>query len=86
MEGAYACGLVCTDLKPDNPLETERANAYQAIDGWSFPQLRQYVHYLVRHERWSNGYSSPILESLAQGHLQRVADRLERDDSLYSAP
>jgi hypothetical protein len=82
IEGAYACGFVCRDLKPDNPLEGERERAAIVIGGWSFPELRQYVHYLVRHERFAGGYSSPILESLIAGHLQQVADRLESDDSL----
>ena len=82
IEGAYACGFVCRDLKPDNPLEGERERAAAVIAGWSFPELRQYVHYLVRHERFADGYSSPILESLVAGHLQQVADRLESDDSL----
>lgn len=82
IEGAYACGFVCRDLKPDNPLEGERERAVDVIAGWSFPKLRQYVHYLVRHERFADGYSSPILESLAAGHLQQVANRLESDDSL----
>lgn len=82
IEGAYACGFVCRDLKPDNPLEGERERAAEVIAGWSFPDLRQYVHYLVRHERFADGYSSPILESLVAGHLQQVADRLESDDSL----
>jgi hypothetical protein len=82
IEGAYACGFVCRDLKPDNPLEGERERAAAVIAGWSFPQLRQYVHYLVRHERFADGYSSPILESLVAGHLQQVADRLESDASL----
>lgn len=82
IEGAYACGFVCRDLKPDNPLEGERERAAALIAGWSFPELRQYLHYLVRHERFADGYSSPILESLVAGHLQQVADRLESDDSL----
>jgi len=82
IEGAYACGFVCRDLKPDNPLEGERERAAAVIAGWPFSALRQYVHYLVRHERFADGYSSPILESLIAGHLQQVADRLESDDSL----
>ena len=82
IEGAYACGFVCRDLNPDNPLETARARAAEAIAGWTFAELRQYVHYLIRHERWADGYSSPIMGSLIEGHLQRVADRLETDDSL----
>ena len=82
IEGAYACGFVCRDLKPDNPLEGERERATAVIAAWSFPELRQYVHYLVRHERFADGYSSPILESLIAGHLQQVAGRLESDDSL----
>lgn len=84
LEGAYACGFVCGDLKPDNPLEGARERPFEAIDAWTFPQLRQYVHYLVRHERWADGYSSPIFDALASGCLQRVADRLEHDDSLYA--
>jgi hypothetical protein len=84
IEGAYACGFVCRDLKPDSPLEAERNRPAEAIAGWSLPQLRQYVHYLVRHERWADGFSSPILDALAAGHLQQVADRLETDDSLYA--
>ena len=75
-------GVPHRDLKPDNPLEAARERPTEAIDGWAFPQLRQYVHYLVRHERFADGYSSPILESLVAGHLQQVADRLESDDSL----
>lgn len=82
IEGAYACGFVCRDLKPDNPLEGRGGRAADVIAGWTFPGLRQYVHYLVRHERWADGYSSPILEALAAGHLQQVADRLETDASL----
>ena len=82
IEGAYACGFVCRDLKPDNPLEGQRERAASVVAGWTFPELRQYVHYLVRHERFADGYSSPILESLIAGHLQQVADRLESDDSL----
>lgn len=83
IEGAYACGFVCGDLKPDNPLETERERPVDAIARWSFPQLRQYVHYLVRHEVWAERFSSPIYTALADGHLQRIADRLDADDSLY---
>jgi hypothetical protein len=86
IEGAYACGFVCRDLKPDNPLESDRERPVAAIAGWSFAQLRQYVHYLVRHERWADGFSSPILDALAAGHLQQVADRLETDESLYEQP
>jgi hypothetical protein len=82
IEGAYACGFVCRDLNPDNPLESERERAVAAIDGWRFPEIRQYVHYLLRHERWADGYSSPIMDSLVEGHLQRVAERLETDDTL----
>lgn len=82
IEGAYACGFVCRDLRPDNPLEGARDRAASLIAGWTLPELRQYVHYLVRHERFADGYSSPILESLIAGHLQQLANRLETDDSL----
>lgn len=83
IEGAYACGFVCGDLKPDNPLEAERERPAEAMAGWSFATIRQYVHYLVRHERWADGFSSPIFSALADGHLQQVADRLDTDDTLY---
>jgi len=82
IEGAYACGFVCRDLRPDNPLEGARDRAADLIAAWTLPQLRQYVHYLVRHERFAEGYSSPILDSLIAGHLQQLADRLETDASL----
>lgn len=83
IEGAYACGFVCRDLRPDNPLETEREQPARAIAGWAFPGVRQYVHYLVRHEVWAGHFSSPIFAALVDGHLQQVADRLDTDDSLY---
>ena len=82
IEGAYACGFVCRDLGPDNPLEGARGRAAAAIAGWSLTELRQYLNYLIRHERFASGYSSPILDALIAGHLQQVAERLESDESL----
>ena len=61
---------------------SRRGKSTAAIAGWAFAQLRQYVHDLVRHERWADGYSSPIMDSLIEGQLQRVAERLETDDTL----
>ncbi len=83
VEGAYACGFVCTDGKSEGDLDMVNSRPREVVASWSFPELRQYVHFLLRSEKWADGYSSPILHAIRSGALQKVADRLESDDSLY---
>ena len=46
-------------------------------------RLRQLVHFLLRDERWADGYASPVLNALANGLLPAIADKLRNDQSLY---
>lgn len=83
VEGAYACGFVCTDFAPGGPTIERGVRVEDAVGSWSFLELRHYVHTLLRSERWADGYSSPIFEALRQGVLQAISQRLANDDALY---
>jgi hypothetical protein len=84
VDGAYACGFVCRDFKPDFPFESGNHRPEETIRAWTFHELRHYIHTLLRAERWADGYSSPILEAVMSGALREVAKRLESDESLYN--
>lgn len=71
------------DVKPDNPLSESRQAPNEAIRKFDFMRLRQLVHFLLRHESWSDGNESPILNAFANGLLPAIADRLRNDESLY---
>ncbi len=71
------------DVKPDNPLSEPRQAPNEAIRKFDFMRLRQLVHFLLRHESWSDGNESPILNAFANGLLPAIADRLRNDESLY---
>ncbi len=83
VEGAYACGFVCTDFAPGGPTVERGVRVEDAVGSWLFFELRHYVHTLLRSERWADGYSSPIFEALVQGVLQAISRRLANDDTLY---
>jgi len=85
INGAYACGFVMRDAIPDNPLAESTDETDSAVRSLDFMQLRQLVHFLLRHERWSDGYESPVFNALANGLLPAVADKLRNDQSLYTA-
>ncbi|MFM7800706.1 MAG: hypothetical protein ACKO69_00920 [Limnohabitans sp.] len=80
---SYACGFVMRDVKPDNPLSVSRQAPDEAIRKFDFMRLRQLVHFLLRHESWSDGNESPILNALAIGLLPAIADKLRNDESIY---
>ena len=69
--------------KPDNPLSESRQAPDEAIRKFDFMRLRQLVHFVLRYERWSDGYESPILNAFASGLLPAIADKLRNDESLY---
>ncbi len=73
------------DAKPDNPLDESREAAEIAVGLLDFMRLRQLVHFLLRDERWSDGYASPVLNALANGLLPAIAGKLRNDQSLYMA-
>lgn len=83
VEGAYACGFVCTDFAPGGPTIEPSVRVEDAVDSWSFLELRHFMHTLLRSERWADGYSSPIFEALTRGVLQATSRRLANDDALY---
>ena len=73
------------DAKPDNPPSESRQAPVEAIRKFDFMRLRQFVHFLLRHESWSDGNESPILNAFANGLLPAIADKLRNDQSLYMA-
>ncbi|MDH4557809.1 NUDIX hydrolase [Pseudomonas sp. BN417] len=81
--GSYACGFVCRDHKPDFDLTAVDNNPVAALGHCPFPEIRHFVHTLLRSERWADGYSSPILEAVNSGALALVAARLREDYSLH---
>jgi len=83
INGAHACGFVMRDAKPDNPLAESREVPEIAVRSFDFMRLRQLVHFLLRDERWADGYASPVLNALANGLLPAIADKLRNDQSLY---
>ena len=83
INGAYACGFVMRDAKPDNPISESRQPPDEAIRNFDFQRLRQLLHFLLRHESWSDGNESPILNAFANGLLPAIADKLRNDQSLY---
>lgn len=80
--GAYACSFVCSNFEPMKDYENYQNLPKEYVQNARWPKFRHYIHTLLRDERWSDGYSSPILEAVKSGALTIVADRLERDQSL----
>lgn len=80
--GAYACGFVCDDYGPVEMFEKMTAWPRDYLADCGFARVRHFTHTLLRAERWSDGYSSPIRESIGTGALQLIADRLSSDQRL----
>jgi 8-oxo-dGTP pyrophosphatase MutT (NUDIX family) len=80
--GSYATGFVCHDFEPSVPLNEINRDPAILLGHCDFPNLRHYVHTLMRGERWADGYNSPVLESAKSGALRLVAIRLRDDHSL----
>lgn len=85
IDTCYAAGFVCRDLAPKADLDQINQNTVGHIQTWSLPQLRLYLHTLVRAERWTEGSSSHIFNALQAGTLLSITERLENDDHLYAA-
>lgn len=82
-DGAFACGFVMDNGKPDGNLDAVNRDPEGTVGRMPFPELRQYVHYLQRSEKWADCYASPVYHAIRSGALQIVAERLLSDDSLY---
>lgn len=51
----------------------------------SLPQLRHYVHALMRTERATYGYGSVVYEAIRTGAVDVLCDRIERGSDLYES-
>jgi len=81
IEGAYACGFVCSDLRPNVDLNLINQHPDE-LGRFDLKRLRHYVHSMIRSERASHGYGSFIWESTRSGALERLLDRLSNDEGL----
>jgi hypothetical protein len=81
--GAYACGFVCSDLSPTIDLEVIKSRYSQILGEMNLPQLRNYLHTIMRSERAGYGSGSVLYESIRAGALEFLCERLERDTDLY---
>lgn len=79
----YACGWACQDFPLDDFLPQVNRDVAGTVGVWDLPQLRLYLHTLVRGEKWCDGDSSVVLEAFASGALQTIAKRLQEDESLF---
>lgn len=85
IQGAYACGFVCRDLTPHADLNAVRLGPSEALQDTSLPQLRHYIHTLLRAERASDGYGSHIYEAHRAGVFTALCELLEDCSALYEA-
>lgn len=85
IDAFFACGFVCRDFNLECNLDAVNDRPDEAIRSMDFPAIRHYLHVLQRGEKWSDGYSSPILAAIKSGALIKVADRLESDESLFES-
>lgn len=81
----YACGWVCDDFPLDDFLPQVNRDVEGTVGKWGLPQLRLYLHTLMRGEKLCDGDYSVVLEAFASGALQVVATRLQTDESLCEA-
>jgi hypothetical protein len=84
LHGAYACGFVCRDFKPDFPIDDMLIRPEESLTVLPFHRLRHYIHTLMRAERWSDSYSSPIRTALEAGALGVAQRRLLEDETLFA--
>lgn len=80
--GAEACGFTCRDLSPDGDFDAMATWPRDHLATCGLAKLRRFTHTLLREERWADGYASPIRETVANGALQLVVERLTSDQAL----
>jgi hypothetical protein len=85
VHGAYACGFVCSDLRPNVDLSAVARRPGEALRGMSLPEIRHYVHTLLRAERGTDGYGSFIYKALRAGVLEALCERLQSGSDLYES-
>lgn len=83
--GAYACGFVCSDLIPNADMNLITSRPHEALREMSLPQIRHFVHTLMRSERAGHGYGSVIYGALRAGVFEALCERLEYGSDLYES-
>lgn len=83
IQGAYACGFVMRDGLATDPLGEHVNRPLEWAADADFSALRQLVHCIVRSERHSSGYGSPVFEAMISGLLPAIGHRLRGDPRLY---
>ncbi len=83
--GAYAFGFVCSDLIPNVDLNAVTSRPQEMLRETTLPQLRHYIHTLMRSERAGHGYGSVIYDALRAGVFEVVCERLEYGSDLYES-
>lgn len=83
IEAAFACGFVMDNGKPEGDLDAANRDPEGTVGRMTFPELRQYVHYLQRTDKWNDGFGIPIYRAIRSGALGIVAERLLSDMSLH---
>lgn len=84
IEAAYVCGFVCHDFDLDRAVAVMRRverDPAVLLDA-PFPQVRLYVHALMRAERWNDCGADfgggHVHKALTGGALRHLAERLNR--------
>jgi hypothetical protein len=83
IQGTYACGFVMSDGSSIDPLGEHVNRPLEWAADANFYELRRLVHFIVRSERHSFGYGSPVFQAMISGLLPTVAQRLREDSRLY---
>ncbi len=82
LTGAYACGFVCSDLRPDVDIDRVNRSPENHVDKFDLKDLRHFVHTMMRSERSNFGFCSAIWESMRSGTLELLMGRLAHDPRL----
>lgn len=85
IEAAFACGFVMDNGKPEGDLDAANRDPERTVGRMTFPELREFVHYMQRCDKNWDGYGIPIYRAIRSGALGLVAERLLSDRSLYEA-
>lgn len=82
LTGTYACGFVCSDLRPDVDIDRVNRSPEDHVDKLDLKELRHFVHTMMRSERSNFGFGSAIWESMRSGTLELLMGRLAHDPGL----
>jgi hypothetical protein len=78
IDGSVELGFVLYDYDVTDLVDLKEVNRNPqgTVGRMGINDLRWFIHTLQRSDKWADCYSSPILEILASGALQRAGRRL----------